>query len=265
MQYKKKIIENLYKISSPERYTGNEWNSINKEWQPARLKVALAFPDVYEIGMSHLGLKILYHLINREENMLAERVYAPWQDMEDLMKEEEIPLYTLESYHEIKDFDVLGFTLQYEMSYTNILNMLDLSGLSIYASEREEDDPLIIAGGSTVFNSEPIADFIDLFFVGEAESFIIDLLNDIEGFITTEPEGAFYVFPNVSHFFGKTIKDHKIENATDFSMFLLEEALVATVTGDAFGNPDCIRISYAASESQIEEALKRIKSVLAEA
>lgn len=94
---------------------------------------------------------------------------------------------------------------------------------------------------------------------------IIDLLNNIEGFVTTEPEGAFYVFPNVSHFFGKTIKDHKIENATDFSMFLLEEALVATVTGDAFGNPDCIRISYAASESQIEEALKRIKSVLAEA
>jgi aspartate aminotransferase len=94
---------------------------------------------------------------------------------------------------------------------------------------------------------------------------IIDLLNNIEGFVTTEPEGAFYVFPNVSRFFGKTIKGHKIENATDFSMFLLEEALVATVTGDAFGNPDCIRISYAASESQIEEALKRIKSVLAEA
>jgi len=94
---------------------------------------------------------------------------------------------------------------------------------------------------------------------------IIDLLNTIEGFVTTEPQGAFYVFPNVSHFFGKTIKGHKIENATDFSMFLLEEALVATVTGDAFGNPDCIRISYAASESQIEEAMKRIKSVLAEA
>ncbi|MFP4022080.1 MAG: TIGR03960 family B12-binding radical SAM protein, partial [Halanaerobium sp.] len=152
-------------------------NSINKDWTPAELKVALAFPDVYEIGMSHLGLKILYHLINREENMLAERVYAPWQDMEELMKEEEIPLYTLESYHEIKDFDILGFTLQYEMSYTNILNMLDLSGLSIYASERKDDDPLVIAGGSTVFNAEPIADFIDLFFVGEAESFIIELLN----------------------------------------------------------------------------------------
>jgi len=177
LQYKKKIIENLYKISSPERYTGNEWNSIQKDWQPESLKVALAFPDVYEIGMSHLGLKILYHLINREENMLAERVYAPWQDMEDLMKEEEIPLYTLESYHEIKDFDILGFTLQYEMSYTNILNMLDLSGLSVYADERAEEDPLVIAGGSTVFNSEPIAEFIDLFFVGEAEAFIIELLN----------------------------------------------------------------------------------------
>jgi radical SAM family uncharacterized protein len=180
LEFKKKIIENLYKISSPERYTGNEWNSINKKWKPERLKVALAFPDVYEIGMSHLGLKILYHLINREENMLAERVYAPWQDMEDLMKEEEIPLYTLESYHEIKNFDILGFTLQYEMSYTNILNMLDLSGLDLYASEREEDDPLIIAGGSTVFNSEPIADFIDLFFVGEAESLIIELLNEYQ-------------------------------------------------------------------------------------
>ncbi len=178
MQYKKKIIENLYKISSPERYTGNEWNSINKDWTPAKLKVALAFPDVYEIGMSHLGLKILYHLINREEDMLAERVYAPWQDMEDLLKNEGIPLYTLESYHEIKDFDILGFTLQYEMSYTNILNMLDLSGLSIYAADRKEDDPLVIAGGSTVFNSEPIADFIDLFFVGEAEAFIIKLLNE---------------------------------------------------------------------------------------
>lgn len=177
MQFKKKIIENLYKISSPERYTGNEWNSINKEWTEDKLKVALAFPDVYEIGMSHLGLKILYHLINKEENMLAERSYAPWQDMEELMREEEIPLYGLESYHEIKDFDVLGFTLQYEMSYTNILNMIDLSGLSIYASERSGDDPLVIAGGSTVFNAEPIAEFIDLFFVGEAESFMINFLN----------------------------------------------------------------------------------------
>lgn len=178
MQFKKKIIENLYKISSPERYTGNEWNSINKEWTEEKLKIALAFPDVYEIGMSHLGLKILYHLINKEENMLAERAYAPWQDMEELMREEEIPLYSLESYHEIKDFDILGFTLQYEMSYTNILNMLDLSGLSIYASERSKDDPLVIAGGSTVFNAEPIAEFIDLFFVGEAESFMIDFLNE---------------------------------------------------------------------------------------
>lgn len=177
MQYKKKIIENLYKISSPERYTGNEWNAVNKEWKSDYLKIALAFPDVYEIGMSHLGLKILYHLINREDDMLAERVYAPWQDMEDLMREENIPMYTLESYHEIKDFDILGFTLQYEMSYTNILNMIDLSGLEIYSADRNEEDPLIIAGGSTVFNAEPIADFIDLFFIGEAEDFIIELFN----------------------------------------------------------------------------------------
>jgi len=175
LQYKKKIIENLYKISSPERYTGNEWNAVDTEWSPEKLKVALAFPDVYDIGMSHLGLKILYHLVNNEDDMLAERVYAPWGDMEELMKKEEIPLYTLESYHEIKDFDILGFTLQYEMSYTNILNMIDLSGLSIYSEDRGEDAPLVIAGGSTVFNAEPIADFIDLFFVGEAEGFIIEL------------------------------------------------------------------------------------------
>ena len=177
MQYKKKIMENLYKVSSPERYTGNEWNTINKKWQADKMKIALAFPDVYEIGMSHLGLKILYHLINKEENMLAERVYAPWQDMEDLMRKKEIPLYTLESYHEIKDFDILAFTLQYEMSYSNILNMLDLSGMNIYSEKRSEKDPLVIAGGATVFNPEPIADFIDLFFIGEAESFIITLFN----------------------------------------------------------------------------------------
>lgn len=177
MEFKKKIIDNLYKISSPERYTGNEWNAVKKNWEPGQLKVALAFPDVYEIGMSHLGLKILYHLINREDDMLAERVYAPWQDMENLMREENIPMYTLESYHEIKDFDILGFTLQYEMSYTNILNMIDLSGLSIYSADREEEAPIIIAGGSTVFNAEPIADFIDLFFIGEAEDLIIELFN----------------------------------------------------------------------------------------
>jgi radical SAM family uncharacterized protein len=177
LEFKKKIIDNLYKISSPERYTGNEWNAVKKNWEPGQLKVALAFPDVYEIGMSHLGLKILYHLINREDDMLAERVYAPWQDMENLMREENIPMYTLESYHEIKDFDILGFTLQYEMSYTNILNMIDLSGLSIYSADREEEAPIIIAGGSTVFNAEPIADFIDLFFIGEAEDLIIELFN----------------------------------------------------------------------------------------
>ncbi|SFL44223.1 TIGR03960 family B12-binding radical SAM protein [Halanaerobium salsuginis] len=178
MQFKRKINENLYKISSPERYTGNEWNIIQKKWTDDKLKVALAFPDVYEIGMSHLGLKILYHLINKEEDMLAERVYAPWADMEELLRKESIPLYTLESYHEIKDLDILGFTLQYEMSYTNILNMIDLSGLELLAADREENDPLIIAGGATVFNPEPLAEFIDLFFIGEAEAIIIDLLRE---------------------------------------------------------------------------------------
>ncbi len=174
--YADKLKENLYKISSPERYTGNEWNQINKEWFPDRLKIGLAFPDVYEISMSHLGLKILYHLLNKQNNLLAERVYAPWTDMEKMMRENNIPLFSLESKHEIKDFDVFGFTLQYEMSYTTILNMLDLAGLPLRSKDRGEEYPLVIAGGATVFNPEPLTPFIDLFFIGEAETGISELM-----------------------------------------------------------------------------------------
>jgi len=176
MSLAEKLDQVLYKVTNPVRYIGNEWNVIKKEWNSETVKVALAFPDLYEIGMSHLGLKIIYHLLNREDDILCERSYAPWTDMEELMRLEEIPLFSLENKMPIYEFDILGFTLQYEMSYTNIINMLDLAGLPIYSRERDEEYPLVIAGGSTVFNPEPIAEFIDLFFIGEAEEGIVGLV-----------------------------------------------------------------------------------------
>ncbi|MDI3547784.1 MAG: hypothetical protein PWR10_1436 [Halanaerobiales bacterium] len=175
-----RLEELLYRVTNPTRYIGNEWNAINKEWTGERIKVVLAFPDLYEIGMSHLGLKILYHLLNREDDILCERTYAPWTDMEELMRSECLPLFSLESKHAIRDFDIFGFTLQYEMSYTNILNMLDLAGLPLHSRERGEDYPLVIAGGSTVFNPEPLAPFIDLFFIGEAEEGIVELVRSYD-------------------------------------------------------------------------------------
>jgi radical SAM family uncharacterized protein len=175
----------LYRVTNPTRYIGNEWNSITREWVDERIKVVLAFPDLYEIGMSHLGLKILYHLLNREDDILCERTYAPWLDMEELMRSEDIPLFSLESKQEIRDFDLLGFTLQYEMSYTNILNMLDLAGIPIYSRDRDNSYPLIIGGGSTVFNPEPLAPFFDLFFIGDAENRIIDLVRTYHNYSQT--------------------------------------------------------------------------------
>lgn len=176
MSLAEKLDQVLYKVTNPVRYIGNEWNVIKKEWDSEKIKVALAFPDLYEIGMSHLGLKIIYHLLNREDDIICERSYAPWIDMEELMRQEDIPLFSLENKMPINEFDIYGFTLQYEMSYTNIINMLDLAGLPIYSRERNEEYPLVIAGGSTVFNPEPIAEFIDLFFIGEAEDGIVGLV-----------------------------------------------------------------------------------------
>ncbi|MTI58743.1 MAG: TIGR03960 family B12-binding radical SAM protein [Firmicutes bacterium] len=166
----------LYRVTKPSRYIGNEWNVIKKDWQPDLTKVVMAFPDLYEIGMSHLGLKIIYHLLNQQGDILCERAYAPWTDMEDLMRKEEIPLFSLENRREIRDFDIFGFTLQYEMSYTNILNMLDLANIPLYSRDRDEAYPLVIAGGSTVYNPEPLTSFIDLFFIGEAEEGIVTLV-----------------------------------------------------------------------------------------
>lgn len=170
----------LMHIQKPARYIGGEWNSIVKDHDTVDVKVALAFPDVYEVAMSHLGLKIIYSVINRRNDALAERVYAPWIDMEKMMREKHIPLFSLENKCPVRDFDVLGFTLPYEMSYTNVLNMLDLAGIPVFSKDRGDEDPIIACGGPCVYNAEPMCDFIDLFFIGESEEAIEEMVDIIK-------------------------------------------------------------------------------------
>ena len=159
----------LSKVTKPARYVGGEWNSVVKNHDDVKLTVAYCFPDVYEVAMSHLGLRILYALLNERQDVAAERVYAPWPDMEELMRKEGYPLFSLETKTPVKEFDMVGFTLQYEMSFTNILNMLDLAGMPVYAQDRGEDMPIVAAGGPCAYNAEPLADYIDVFFLGESE------------------------------------------------------------------------------------------------
>jgi radical SAM family uncharacterized protein len=165
----------LPSVSKPARYTGGEWNSVRKDWDACGVRWALAFPDTYEIGMSNLGLAILYDLLNGQDSVLAERVYAPWVDMEGAMRAAELPLFSLESRRPLADFDVIGVSLPYEQLYTNLLNMLDLAGLPLLAAERGEHHPLVIAGGGAVFNPEPLADFVDAFALGDGEELVIDI------------------------------------------------------------------------------------------
>ena len=169
------IDQLLTRVSKPARYTGGEWNSVTKDWNSATVRIALAFPDNYDIGMSNMGLGILYDLLNKIEDVASERVFAPWEDMEAEMRREGSLLWSLESRHPVRDFDILGFTLQYEMGYTNVLNMLDLAGIPIWSKERGEDHPIVIAGGSGAFNPEPLAPFIDAFFLGEGEDAVQEL------------------------------------------------------------------------------------------
>src|SRR5579883_2194644 len=170
----------LPRVMKPGRYTGGEWNQVVKDWDAAAVRIALAYPDVYDIGMSNLGLGILYDLLNRHERYLAERVYAPWADMEAEMRRSGTPLWTLETHHAVRDFDVIGFSLSYEMDYTNILNMLDLAGIPVLAAERGDGDPIVLAGGSGAFNPEPMADFIDVFALGEGEELIQEVADVLD-------------------------------------------------------------------------------------
>lgn len=184
MLLKDKVEKFLLQVQKPSRYAGGELGSIVKDRKNVDVRFAFCFPDNYDVGMSHLGMKILYSITNKRENYWCERVFAPWTDFEKIMRDNDIPLYALESFDPVKDFDFIGFTLQYELSYTNILNMLDLAGVPLFASDRGENlSPLVVAGGPCVCNPEPLADFFDIFILGEGEEVnleLMDLYNDMK-------------------------------------------------------------------------------------
>ena len=172
----------LLRVQKPGRYCGSEVNSVIKDKATSLVRFAFCFPDTYEIGMSHLGIKILYSIFNEREDIWCERVFAPWGDMEAEMRKNGVPLFTLESQDSIKDFDFIGFTLQYEMSYTNVLSMLDLAEVPLESRDRTENDPIVVAGGPCTCNAEPLADFIDIFFLGEGEKVDLEVIDLYKNF-----------------------------------------------------------------------------------
>ncbi len=169
--------EILMSVEKPARYIGDEINSVKKNIDDIDIRFCMCFPDVYEIGMSHLGIQILYDMFNRREDTYCERVYSPWTDLDKIMREKNIPLFALESQDPVKDFDFLGITLQYEMCYTNVLQVLELSQINLIATERTDDDPIVIGGGPCSYNPEPLADFFDMFYIGEGETVYYELLD----------------------------------------------------------------------------------------
>ncbi len=173
----KKIDKILKKVQKATHYTGGELNSVVKDPSKVDIRYAFAFPDVYEVGMSHLGIKILYNVLNKREDTYCERVFAPWIDMEAEMRKEGVALFTNETQTEVKNFDFLGITLQYEMCYTNVLNMLELSNIPLRSCERTEDDPFVNGGGPCAYNAEPLADIFDFFTMGEGEEVINELMD----------------------------------------------------------------------------------------
>ncbi len=176
MNLNEKLNNLLKRVEKPARYIGGETNIVTKDPEDVKVRFAFAFPDLYEIGMSYMGLSILYNIINKEDDIYCERVFAPAPDMEELMREEEVPLFTLETKTPIKELDFLGFTLQYEMSFTSILDMMELAGIALKSADRSESDPIVIAGGPCAFNPEPLADFIDIFLIGDGEVSLLNLL-----------------------------------------------------------------------------------------
>ena len=158
--------EILLTIDKPARYIGNEVNIVKKDPE-GKVRVAFAFPDVYEIGMSHIGMQILCHMFNQREDTYCERVFSPWPDLHKIMKEQKIPLFALETQDPIRDFDFLLVTLQYEMAYTNILQLLELSQIPFRSADRKEQDPIVVGGGPCTYNPEPIADFFDIIYIGD--------------------------------------------------------------------------------------------------
>ncbi len=181
-EIEQKLDKILLKVAKPGRYVGGEMNITVKDWAQVETKVALVFPDIYDIGISNVGIKILYDQINQRADALAERAYAPWRDMEDLMRSEQIPLYALETYHPLADFDIIGFSLPYETLYTNALNVLDLAQIPVKSADRDDSHPIIIAGGHSTMNPEPMSAFIDAFVIGEGEEVIHDIINTVARF-----------------------------------------------------------------------------------
>ncbi len=167
----------LYQVTKPARYTGGEWNSIVKDWDKANIKIVLSYPDLYELGMSNMALPILYELFNSQPDVLAERVFTPWVDMEAVLRARGIPLASLENKRPLKDFDIIGFSLGYELTYTNVLNMLHLAQIPVLAMERDDSYPIVIAGGTCALNPEPMTDFIDFFIIGDGEEVSLELLD----------------------------------------------------------------------------------------
>jgi len=167
----------LMQVIKPARYIGGEWNEIKKDPTSAEVKIALAFPDTYELGMSSIGLRILYKIINSQPHLLAERVFAPWTDLEQKLRTSKLPLYSLENKLPLFQFDIIGFSLLYELNFTNVLTMLDLGGIRLFSAERSAKDPLVIAGGPSCFNPEPLVDFIDAFFIGDGEEAILEIIS----------------------------------------------------------------------------------------
>ena len=167
----------LLKIEKPARYIGGEVNAVMKNPEEVDIRFAMCFPDVYEIGMSHLGIQILYDMFNRRPDVWCERVYSPWLDLDKIMREEKIPLFALESQDKVKDFDFLGITIQFEMCYTNILQILELSQIPMYSKDRTLEDPFVIGGGPCTYNPEPLAEFFDIFYMGEGETVYDELLD----------------------------------------------------------------------------------------
>jgi radical SAM superfamily enzyme YgiQ (UPF0313 family) len=177
IEIESRIERVLLRVQKPGRYVGGELNEIVKNWDAIETRVALAFPDIYDIGLPNLGLAILYHALNARPDVLAERAFVPWTDMEAQMREHHIPLYSLETKHALQDFDILGFSLPYETLYTNALNLLDLAGIPLFSRDRNNTHPLIIAGGHASFNPEPMHAFIDAFVIGEGEDVIHEIVN----------------------------------------------------------------------------------------
>jgi radical SAM family uncharacterized protein len=177
LQVENRLERILLKVQKPGRYVGGEMNAFLKDWEQVGTRLALVFPDIYDIGISNLGMQILYDLVNQRSEVLAERAYAPWVDMEELMRSQGIPLFSLESKHPLAAFDIIGFSLPYETLYTNTLNLLDLAGIPLRTAERSASDPLIIAGGHACFNPEPMHAFIDAFVIGEGEDVLLEIVD----------------------------------------------------------------------------------------